>query len=87
MVISVLWLCICANVAKSEIILEIHPFSLLASDEIKSLEAFSKDVATLTGGEIQFRIAKSVRSTKPFEKIENVSRGLIDASFGHTHLL
>jgi TRAP-type mannitol/chloroaromatic compound transport system substrate-binding protein len=74
-------------VAKSETILEIHPFSPLALDQTKSLEAFSEDVATLTGGEIQFRIAKSVRSTKPFEKIENVSRGLIDASFGHTHLL
>lgn len=72
---------------KAEIILEIHPFSPLAPDQTKSLEVFSEDVATLTGGEIQFRIAKSVRSTKPFEKIENVSRGLIDASFGHTHLL
>ena len=73
--------------AKSEIILEIHPFSPLALDQTKSLEVFSEDVATLTGGEIQFRIAKSVRSTKPFEIIENVSRGLIDAAFGHTHLL
>jgi hypothetical protein len=55
-------------VAKSETILEIHPFSPLALDQTKSLEAFSENVATLTGGEIQFRIAKSVRSTKPFEK-------------------
>ena len=57
--------------AKSEIILEIHPFSPLALEQTKSLELFSEDVATLTSGEIQFRIAKSVRSTKPFEKIEN----------------
>ena len=75
------------NLARAEMILEIHPFSSLAPDQAKSLKIFSKDVATLTGGEIQFRIAKLVSPSKPFQKIENVSDGLIDASFGHTHLL
>ena len=73
--------------ARASIILEIYPFSALAPDQARSLKIFSKDVATLTGGEIQFRIVKSSDQMNPFQKIENVSKGLIDASFGHTHLL
>ena len=82
-----LWACVFSNLARAEIILEIHPFFVLAPDQAKSLKLFSEDVATLTGGEIKFQIAKSSSLMKPFQKIKNVSKGLIDASFGHTHLL
>ena len=53
----------------------------------KSIRLFSENVAILTSGEVQFRIVESDRKIEPLKRIQTVSDGVIDATFGHTHLL
>ncbi len=75
------------NSAWGELLLEVHPLMPLSAVEIKSLNLFSDNVFLLTNGEIRIRTASFEPKLSPLNKIEKTSKGVYQASIGHTHLL